>query len=170
MLFRSNPPAALHDRIAPTEVCRWRGRRLVGEVHDENAGRLGGVSGHAGLFSTAADVARLGQLYLNGGELDGVRLLSPETVAEMTRVQVDFDGDRRGLGWMRQGTGEWRRPGLSNAAFGHTGFTGTSLWVDPSTQEVIVLLTNRVYFGRDAGGILALRQNVYRAAEALVRS
>ena len=165
-----NPPAALHDRIAPTEVCRWRGRRLVGEVHDENAGRLGGVSGHAGLFSTAADVARLGQLYLNGGELDGVRLLSPETVAEMTRVQVDFDGDRRGLGWMRQGTGEWRRPGLSNAAFGHTGFTGTSLWVDPSTQEVIVLLTNRVYFGRDAGGILALRQNVYRAAEALVRS
>ena len=163
------PPPALHDRVAPTELCRWRGRRLVGEVHDENAGRLDGVSGHAGLFSTAADVARLGQLYLNGGELDGVRLLSPATVAEMTRMQVDFDGDRRGLGWMRQGTGEWRRPGLSDAAFGHTGFTGTSLWVDPSTREVIVLLTNRVYFGRDAAGILALRQAVYRAAEALVK-
>ncbi|MCW5850942.1 MAG: beta-lactamase family protein [Anaerolineae bacterium] len=165
-----NPPAALHATVVPTEVCRWRGRRLVGEVHDENAGRLDGVSGHAGLFSTGGDVARLGQLYLNGGELDGVRLLSSSTVAEMTRVQVDFDGDRRGLGWMRQGTGEWQRPGLSEAAFGHTGFTGTSLWVDPTTQMVIVLLTNRVYFGRDASGILALRQAVYRAAEALVRS
>ena len=163
-----NPPAALHDTVAPTEVCRWRGRRLVGEVHDENAGRLDGISGHAGLFSTAADVARLGQVYLNGGELEGGQLLSPETVAEMTRVQVDFDGDRRGLGWMRQGRGEWRRPGLSEVAFGHTGFTGTSLWVDPSSEEVIVLLTNRVYFGRDASGILALRQTVYRAAEALI--
>jgi CubicO group peptidase (beta-lactamase class C family) len=106
---------------------------------------------------------------LKGGAIDGVRLLSPATVAEMKRVQVDFDGDRRGLGWMLQGTGGWRRPGLSDRAFGHTGFTGTSLWVDPTTDMVIVLLTNRVYYGRDPNGILALRQDVLRAAEKLSR-
>jgi serine-type D-Ala-D-Ala carboxypeptidase len=163
-----NPSLAVWPRVAPTEVCRWRGRRLMGEVHDENAGRLGGVSGHAGLFAPAAEVARLGQLYLNGGQLDGVRLLAPGTVAEMTRVQAEFEGDRRGLGWMIQGTGEWRRPALSDRAFGHTGFTGTSLWVDPATSMVLVLLTNRVYFGRDADGILALRRAVLNAAASLL--
>lgn len=159
-----NPPPDRWDRIAPTEVCRWRGQRLVGEVHDENAGRLGGVSGHAGLFAPAAEVAALGQMYLNGGAYGDVRLLRPETVAEMTQLQAEQDGDRRGLGWMLQGTGDWRRRGLSDAAFGHTGFTGTSLWVDPARDLVLVLLTNRVYFGRDAAGITALRQRVYAAA------
>lgn len=159
-----NPPPDRWARIAPTEVCRWRARRLVGEVHDENAGRLGGVSGHAGLFAPAADVAVLGQTYLNGGAYGDTRLLRAETVAEMTRLQAEQDGDRRGLGWMLQGVGDWRRRGLSDAAFGHTGFTGTSLWVDPPRQLVLVLLTNRVYFGRDAAGITALRQQVYEEA------
>ncbi len=162
-----NPPPDRWERIAPTEVCRWRARRLVGEVHDENAGRLGGVSGHAGLFAPAAEVAVLGQMYLNGGAYGEVRLLRAEMVAEMTRRQVEQDGDRRGLGWMLQGTGDWRRRGLSEAAFGHTGFTGTSLWVDPSHELVLVLLTNRVYFGRDAAGITELRQRVYDAGSAL---
>lgn len=158
------------NRVAPTEVCRWRKRRIVGEVHDENAGRLGGVSGHAGLFATAADVARLGQMYLNGGTYNGTRVLRTATVAEMTRVQAEFEGDRRGLGWMLQGIGSMRRPGLSDEAYGHTGFTGTALWVDPTTGVVIVLLTNRVYFGRDGAGILALREAVYTAVERAVRS
>lgn len=159
-----NPPPDRWERIAPTEVCRWRARRLVGEVHDENAGRLGGVSGHAGLFAPAAEVAILGQMYLNGGAYGEMRLLRAETVAEMTRLQAEQDGDRRGLGWMLQGTGDWRRRGLSETAFGHTGFTGTSLWVDPPRKLVLVLLTNRVYFGRDATGITELRQRVYDAA------
>ncbi len=165
-----NPPPDLWPRVAPTEVCRWRQRRLVGEVHDENAGRLGGVSGHAGLFAPAREVAVLGQLYLNGGVYQGTRLLSPATVTAMTGPQAEHEGDRRGLGWMVQGAGQWLRPGLSERAFGHTGFTGTSLWVDPARDLVVVLLTNRVYFGRDPEGITELRRRVHVAlAEALGR-
>ncbi|MFN8499898.1 MAG: serine hydrolase [Anaerolineae bacterium] len=165
-----NPPAEMWPKIAPTEACRWRGRRLRGEVHDENAARLGGVSGHAGLFATVRDVATLGQMVLGGGEYGGVRPLSPAAVAEMTRVQAQWEGDRRGIGFMLQGEGEWRRAGLSEQAFGHTGFTGTSLWADPSVGTIVALLTNRVYFGRDAEGIQALRRVVHEGVASALGS
>ncbi len=147
-------------QAAPTEECRWRGRRIVGEVHDENAARLGGVAGHAGLFSTAGDVARLGQMYLDRGR----PILQPATVAEMTRLQAQ-DGDvHRGLGFaLWSPDPEASGNAFGPAAFGHTGFTGTSLWIDPSRELVVAVMTNRVYYGRDAGGILAFRVGLHSA-------
>jgi len=138
-------------------------------VHDENAAGLGGVAGHAGLFGTAADVAALGCCYLDGGAYAGTRLLSPETVAEMTWEQA-VDGDiRRGLGWMlRSPVGASCGEHFSSDSYGHTGFTGTSLWVDPRMQLVVVLLTNRVYYGRDPEGIQHFRPRLHDAVvEAL---
>ena len=159
-----NPPSEWLARIPPTELCEWRGRRVHGQVHDENAARLGGVAGHAGLFGTAWAVAVLGQCYLNGGEYSSVRLLSPETVAHMTREQVRSDTTRRGLGWLLQS------PHISSAgrllgerAFGHTGFTGTSIWADPELELLVVALTNRVYYGRDATAITAFRSRLHDA-------
>lgn len=151
--------------IAPTEFCAWRQRRVVGEVHDENAARLGGVAGHAGLFSSAPELARFGQAFLPGGE----SLLKPETIDEMTRVQVADGMVRRGLGFALwspdpEASGNPFHP----SAFGHTGFTGTSLWMDPSRNLVVALLTNRVYYGRNAGEILKFRVDLHRAILAEV--
>jgi CubicO group peptidase (beta-lactamase class C family) len=167
---RSGLPSAVGGReqsergglppFAPTEVCAWRGRRVVGEVHDENAAGLGGVAGHAGIFSTARDVAAFGQIFLDGG----APLLRAETVAEMTRPQAEHGDTRRGLGWALwspdpEASGNPFGPG----AFGHTGFTGTSLWVDPSRELVVALLTNDVYGGRQGRGIASLRVDLHRA-------
>ena len=152
------------EGIVPTELCAWRHRRCVGEVHDENSASLGGVAGHAGLFSTAAEVAALGQLYLEGGITHGVRLLARETVAEMVRVQVGSDEDPRGLGWHQRSAGySSSGHGFSPRSFGHTGFTGTSLWVDPDRELVVALLTNRVYYGRDPQPITDFRPRLHDA-------
>ncbi len=152
--------------IAPTELCAWRNRRIVGEVHDENAAALGGVAGHAGIFSTATETARLGQMYLERG----APLLSVETVAEMTRVQAEDGMTRRGLGFaLWCADPEASGNPFSQRAFGHTGFTGTSLWIDPERDLVVACLTNRVYYGRDASNILAFRVALHRAiVEALI--
>jgi CubicO group peptidase (beta-lactamase class C family) len=137
------PPASWLARIAPTEQDSWRGRKLRGEVHDENASRLGGVSGHAGLFSSARDLSRFARLYLRSGTIDGVRVFDSATVAQFTRVQ-DTAVSRRALGWEtptgRNSAGRLLAP----VAFGHTGFTGTSLWMDPARNLFVLLLTNRV--------------------------
>jgi serine-type D-Ala-D-Ala carboxypeptidase len=119
-------------------------------VHDGNAWYgLGGVAGHAGVFGTAVDLFRYGQMWLNGGELDGQRILPEELVREATREQALFEGERRGLGWrLAPGDGagsEDAGRGIGPRGYGHTGFTGTSLWVDPDTGLVIVLLSNRVH-------------------------
>jgi serine-type D-Ala-D-Ala carboxypeptidase len=127
--------------VAPTEFCPWRGRRLHGEVHDENAATLEGVAGHAGLFGTAADMAILGQIYLaKGGGFVPTRLAQ-----EAVRRQIDD----RGLGWMMRTPGKSSSGALFSAdSYGHTGFVGNSLWVDPQRQLVVALLTNNVFFGR----------------------
>ncbi len=157
------------SRCVPTEWCAWRQRRLRGEVHDENAAGLGGVAGHAGLFATAAHVAQLGQMMLHEGSWEGAQLLSPEAVREMTREQARFGDEVRGLGWMRRsakGASSGRHFGPES--FGHTGYTGTSLWVDPDRQLVVSLMTNRVYYGRDPEAIAAFRPAVHDAVvEAL---
>jgi CubicO group peptidase (beta-lactamase class C family) len=148
------------ENVAPTEFCKWRNRRIVAEVHDESAARLGGVAGHAGLFSTAADVARFGQVFLD----EGMPLLQSQTVAEMRRVQAEFEGTQRGLGFaLWSADPEASSNPFSPTAFGHTGFTGTSLWMDPDRQLVVALLTNEVYGGREGRGILELRVAVHRA-------
>jgi CubicO group peptidase (beta-lactamase class C family) len=149
-------PADLSDQIAlaPTEFCQWRQRRIVGEVHDENAASFGGVSGHAGLFGTARDVAALGQVYLD----KGTGFISPELVREATQVQIAD----RGLGWMLR-TAELSSSGqyFSPGSYGHTGFTGTSLWIDPKRRIVCALLTNAVFYGRDKMAILKFRRNFH---------
>ena len=137
------PPPALLPRIAPTEYDPWRQRQLRGEVHDENASRFDGVSGHAGLFATGQDLARVARMWLNGGTLDGLRFASARTVAQFTRVQ-DSAVSRRALGWETPTGSNSAGHRLSPRAFGHTGFTGTSIWIDPSRNLFVILLTNRV--------------------------
>jgi len=137
------PPASWQRRTAPTEQDPWRRRKVRGEVHDENGARLGGVAGHAGLFSTAHDLSRFARLYLNHGALDGVRVFDSATVATFTRVQ-DTTVSRRALGWETPTGRNSAGQKLSPTAFGHTGFTGTSLWMDPSRNLFVLLLTNRV--------------------------
>jgi CubicO group peptidase (beta-lactamase class C family) len=137
------PNASLLPRIAPTEIDPWRQRHLRGEVHDENAYALGGVSGHAGLFSSGHDLARFARMYLNGGTLDSARILAPETIRRFTAAQ-DTTISRRALGWETPTGSNSAGHRLSPHAFGHTGFTGTSIWMDPDNDLFIVLLTNRV--------------------------
>jgi len=147
-------------RAAPTEFCRWRNRRIVGEVHDENAWRMGGIAGHAGLFSTAGEVATLGQAFLDQGR----PLLQPETVADMLRVQAQEGDSRRGLGWILWDPDPTTSGNpFSPSAYGHTGFTGTSLWVDPRRDIVVSLMTNEVYRGRENRRIGDLRLQVHQA-------
>ena len=158
------PPASWKSRIAPTE--KRKGEFMVGDVHDPRAWALGGVAGHAGLFSTADDVARWCRMMLNGGELDGARVLPAEIVEQMERGKPlpDGTGDR-GLGvdvdspYAPSPRGDRFPVGTT---FGHTGWTGTMYWIDPGDDAFIVLLTNRVHpDGR--GEVLALRRKVSTA-------
>jgi serine-type D-Ala-D-Ala carboxypeptidase len=150
------PPSSWRGRIAPTEQDPWRQRKLRGEVHDENAARVGGVSGHAGLFSTAHDLARFARLYLNDGTLDGTTVFDAATIRAFTRVQ-DTTVSRRALGWETPTGRNSAGQRLSPTAFGHTGFTGTSLWMDPAQNLFVLLLTNRVNPTRQNTRIGAVR-------------
>jgi serine-type D-Ala-D-Ala carboxypeptidase len=135
------PPVHLRERIAPTEVTPPRGYPLRGEVHDENAFALGGVAGHAGLFSTAADLSVFAQMLLNGGVYNGVRIFADSTVKLFsTRSQ-----GTRALGWDSCAPGGSCGQHFSSRSYGHTGFTGTSLWIDPDREMFVILLTNRVH-------------------------
>ncbi|MFC4736969.1 serine hydrolase domain-containing protein [Bacillus daqingensis] len=146
-----NPPAALQERIAVTEPQPALDRGLVwGSVHDENAYSLGGAVGHAGLFSTASDLAVFLQALLNGGVYDGERILEADTVREMLTDQTGGD--------LEQGFGfnvnrDWFMGEFAPTAAGHTGFTGTSFVIDPETNMIAILLTNRVHPTRDGGSI-----------------
>ena len=135
------------DIIAPTELdTLFRGGLLIGTVHDERAAMLGGVSGHAGLFGTANDLSKLGQMLLQGGAYGGLQYYKPETVRLFTAKH--FESSRRGLGWDKPVQGEWNSPTsrfASPSTFGHTGFTGTCLWVDPEFDLVYIFLSNRVF-------------------------
>ncbi|RKN85702.1 class A beta-lactamase-related serine hydrolase [Paenibacillus ginsengarvi] len=138
-------------RIAATEYNEALGRHKLGEVHDENALALGGVSGHAGLFSTAEDLAKYAAMWLAGGRIgDTGRLLSEASVAAATRSCTDQLPAARGLGWVLKGD-SFDASGdlMSPSCYGHTGFTGTSIWMDPALDCFAVLLTNRVHFGRE---------------------
>ncbi len=133
-----NPPDYLKSRIAATESCEWRGKVLVGSVHDENAYAMGGVSGHAGLFSTALDIAKIAQMMLNGGIYGSKEILSRSSIQIMIKNHVKNLGAGYGLGWMINDTPNGTSAGdlFSKESFGHTGFTGTSLWVDPEKAKI----------------------------------
>ena len=165
-------------RIAPTESCRPLGwpcgdaagaSMLRGTVHDPTARRMGGVAGHAGLFGTADDLARFGATLLAGGALDDARVLAPLTVARMTRPATPPGmADRRGLGWDISSRYSSNRGDLfSTGSYGHTGFTGTSIWIDPTTQTVVIFLSNRVH-PDGTGDVVALRGRVATLAAAAV--
>jgi uncharacterized protein YbbC (DUF1343 family)/CubicO group peptidase (beta-lactamase class C family) len=141
------PPAAWIPRIAPTERPRPGSPPLRGVVHDPTARNMGGVAGHAGVFSTADDLARFAQMMLNGGELDGVRVFSPLTVAKFTEPQSPPDQPiLRGLGWDIDSPNSGNRGELFPiGSYGHTGFTGTSVWIDPSSRTYVILLANSVH-------------------------
>lgn len=139
------------EMIAPTEMdTLFRRALVIGTVHDERAAMLGGVSGHAGLFGTANDLSKLGQMLLQEGNYGGQRYYKPETVKLFTAKQ--FESSRRGLGWDKPVQGEWNSPTsifASPRTFGHTGFTGTCLWVDPEFNLVYIFMSNRVFPDRN---------------------
>jgi CubicO group peptidase (beta-lactamase class C family) len=159
------PDSALRARTAPTAIDTSRGGLLRGVVHDGNAWAIGGVSGHAGLFASARDLARFAQMLLNGGEFGGARLLKPSTVARWTAVQDDLSS--RALGWDTPSGESSAGRYASPRGFGHTGFTGTSLWADPERGLFIVLLTNRVHSRGTSQRHVRLRRDV---ADAVLRS
>ncbi len=154
-------------RIAPTEMTD--GVMLRGRVHDPTARFMGGVAGHAGVFTTAPDLARYARMMLNLGELDGARVFKPETVQMMTRVQTPPGmKERRGFGWdIDSGYSRARGGHFPPGSYGHTGFTGVALWIDPFSRTFFILLSNRVH-PDGSGNVLELYRTVGTlAAEAV---
>ena len=156
------------DRIAPTER-RADGTCFRGEVHDPTARKMGGVAGHAGLFTTASDVARFCRMMDAGGILEGVRVMRPETVARMISVQTPPNLPKRGLGWDIDSPYAGPRGSLFPVgSFGHSGWTGTSMWQDPGSHTWVIFLSNRNH-PTEEGNILPLRRQLGTlAAESLV--
>ncbi|MGI6610015.1 MAG: serine hydrolase domain-containing protein [Limnochordia bacterium] len=166
------PDAQRRQRAVPTERDSRTGQFKQGVVHDENAFGLGGVSGNAGLFSTAADTAIFCQMLLNKGCYGATRILSPAMVGLATANHTGHLNDSRGLGWVIKGHHRWSSAGdlFSPSSFGHTGFTGTSLWIDPVCDLFLVLLTNGVHPAREAAQHIRLRPLVANAvASAIVQ-
>ena len=159
--LRFRPPRDWRDRTAPTEFDAWRGRLLRGEVHDENAWALGGVAGHAGLFGTAAAVGRFART-IAAGFRGGTTIAASATFNRfMTRTRVP--GSSRALGWDTMLPTSSCGTRMSARAVGHTGFTGTSLWIDPAADVYVALLTNRVYPTRANEAILGIRPALHDA-------
>ncbi|HEY8850636.1 MAG TPA: serine hydrolase domain-containing protein [Gemmatimonadaceae bacterium] len=161
------PPLSLRPRIAPTQVDDARGGLLWGTVHDENAWAMGGVAGHAGLFSTARDLALFSMMILNGGEgANGIRIVKPATIARWTARQGRESS--RTLGWDSPEGGSSAGQFFSPWSFGHTGFTGTSIWLDPEKDLFVVVLTNRVNPTRNNTRHVQLRRDVADAVQQAV--
>ena len=165
------PPAELHDRIPPTEFDKALRNELVhGEVHDENAAFFGGVSGHAGLFSTVDNLGRYAQMLLSNGYLNGKKYYSQSTIELFTERQNMTEASTRALGWdtpseNRSTYGNY----FSDEAFGHTGYTGTSMIIDPKHDIIVILLSNRVYDTRERRNLYKYRPQIHDAImEALL--
>ncbi len=157
-----NPSKELSSRIAPTEFDSvWRQSLVHGSVHDEAASMLGGIAGHAGLFSNVSDLSILSQMILNGGSYGGVRYIEPETIKLFTE-RSDLKS-KRGLGWDYKTLNGYSSAGklFSPKSFGHTGFTGTSIWFDPEENLFVLLLTNRVYPSRVNTKIAKVRSELH---------
>ena len=172
-----NPHASLLPRIAPSESCTRYGwpcpgldmTMLRGVVHDPTARRMGGVAGHAGLFSTAADLAIFCRMLLNGGTYDGARVLSPLSVEKMTSPATpELEPNTRGLGWdIDSAFSSNRGELLPIGSYGHTGFTGTSIWIDPATELFVVFLSNRVH-PDGKGDVTPLRARIATVAASAI--
>ena len=177
-LFRVAPTEVVTERRSPTRHDQDSNVELAGPetgvpwrgvVHDPTARQMGGVAGHAGLFTTASDLARYARMLVNLGELDGVRLFKPETVRRMTSVQTPPEmAARRGLGWdIDSGFSGPRGDVFPIGSYGHTGWTGGSLWIDPFSKTFVIFLSNRNH-PTEAGSVIALRHQLGTlAAEAV---
>lgn len=153
-----SPAEEFHDLCVPTEVVD--GHPLIGVVHDPLARLQSGISGNAGLFSTAGDLAIFAQMMLNKGEFKGKRILSPLSVERMTSVYPEASFSGRGLGWDLDSTYATNGGDLfGSRSFGHTGYTGTSIWIDPETETFVIFLTNRVH-PLDEGSVASMRSRV----------
>src|SRR5581483_7025615 len=164
-MFR--PPAALRARIAPTEIDSATGQPLRGVVHDETARFMGGIAGHAGMFTTADDLARFAQMMLGDGRIGDKQLFSPATVEKFTTPESPPDQPiLRGLGWDIDSPFSGNRGELFPiGSYGHTGFTGTSLWIDPYSHTYVILMTNSVHPHRGKN-ITSLRGKIATIAAA----
>ena len=162
--LRFHPPPEWRARTAPTERDPWRGRTLSGEVHDENAWALGGAAGHAGLFGAAGPVGRFARDVL-AGLAGGGSFASPATF-DAFRTRSEIPGSSRALGWDTMLPTSSCGTRLSPESIGHTGFTGTSLWIDPLADRYVVLLTNRVHPSRSNEAILGVRPAFHDAVMA----
>ena len=158
-----NPPTESKDNCMPTELDDfWRMRQLQGEVHDERAYMLNGVAGHAGLFSTANDLAKFLQMILREGNYQGRQYIKPETIELFTKKQSDQSS--RGLGWdTKSPEGSSAGKYFSLLSWGHTGYTGTSVWTDPELKTFVILLTNRVYPTRNNNKLSQVRPLIHDA-------
>ena len=151
-----NPPEILFSRIPPTEIDNvYRNKVVKGVVHDENAFLMGGVSGHAGIFSNTYDIANYAQTMLNLGIYNGKRIFSSRSIKKITKKQNIPYGSDYALGWDTPSIRGNSSAGdfFSDGSYGHLGFTGTSLWIDPNQKVIIILLTNRTYPTREKEGI-----------------
>lgn len=158
-----NPPDSLKYRIAPTEYDNyWRNKLVWGTVHDENAALLDGVAGHAGLFSTAEDISHLLQMLIDDGTYNGKRLINRETIELFTKKSSAKS--TRALGWdTKSKTGSSAGDLFDLSSFGHTGFTGTSIWVDPTRKLFVIFLTNRIYPSRNNKKLYKIRPALHNA-------
>jgi len=163
-----NPPAELRRSIAPTENDPWRGRRLVGEVHDENCWALGGAAGHAGLFGTAHAVGDFARALLGALKGTDTRLAAAETVRLFVTRAGGATGSRA-LGWDTMLPTSSCGTAISPSAFGHTGFTGTTLWIDPEREVYVAFLTNRVNPTRENTAIQQIRPALHDAVMSALR-
>jgi uncharacterized protein YbbC (DUF1343 family)/CubicO group peptidase (beta-lactamase class C family) len=154
------PPERVHDRTAPTEKLR-DGTVLRGTVHDPTSRRMGGIAGHAGLFSTAGDLARYARMLLNHGELDGRRIFQEASIRLMTEIQSPPEvREGRGIGWdIDSGYSGPRGQIFPGGSFGHTGWTGTSLWIDPFSKSFVIFLSNRNH-PTEKGSVVQLRKRI----------
>jgi CubicO group peptidase (beta-lactamase class C family) len=158
------PRAEERARIVCTEDDPWRGRLLRGEVHDENCWAMGGIAGHAGLFGTAASIAALGELYRTHGDSANGRVISRAAAMLAVREHAASDSERRGLSWaLKADDAHSCGQHFSTSSFGHTGYTGTSVWVDPSRELTVAFLTNRVHISRNGDSILRSRGHIHDA-------
>ena len=162
-----NPPRAWRPRVAPTEIDRWRGRLLAGEVHDENAWALGGAAGHAGLFGTAAAVGAFARAVMR--TLVDEPVLAKRETARQFASRANVPGSSRALGWDTMLPTSSCGTRMSPTAIGHTGFTGTSLWIDWERDFYVVLLSNRVHPTRENGGIRQFRPRFHDAVVSGLR-
>jgi len=160
------PNESVITQIAPTEIDNiYRNRLVHGEVHDENTYLMGGVSTHAGVFSKSEDIANYAQMYLNRGSWRGNRIFKESIIKKFTKKQNTPKSSDYAIGWDTPSNNGKSSAGdfFSDGSFGHLGFTGTSLWIDPNQNIIIVLLTNRVYPSREREGIYGIRRKFYNA-------